>query len=77
MRMIIKVIIVVCICVKHHSCSFQWKEPTLNYTGAAITGYQAYLGLQSLELNAMGSGVSTYDVRYLYFYIIHVYNERH
>ena len=61
--------------VKHHSCSFQWKEPTLNYTNAAITGYESHLGLQRLEPKAMGSDISSYNVRYLYCCtcIIHVY----
>ena len=69
MRLNIKVIIVVCVCVKRHSCSFQWKEPTLNYTNAVITGYESHLGLKPLEPKAMGSGILSYDVRYMYLYV--------
>ena len=45
--------------------SFMWEEPELKYTGAPIAEYQAHLALEPLLPDAMGSELSSYDVRLL------------
>ena len=45
--------------------SFMWEEPELKYTGAPIAENQAHLALEPLLPDAMGSELSSYDVRLL------------